>query len=212
MPVDLSTALQAAALVELTRRERANDKAPAFNPWQTLGPWRTIGEARTITYEYQEQRYRVAVSAAPGESWQVRINEQPAQSIAWTPAQEHLVLLRYGSKLVRATVLRQNEQTLVSVRGQVFALARRQPPDVDQTAQSSAGVAVQKALTAPMAGTIVKVQVSDGQEVEQRQVLIILTAMKMEHTITAPHAGKIRRVHYKEGEVVRGGAVLVEME
>jgi 3-methylcrotonyl-CoA carboxylase alpha subunit len=63
-----------------------------------------------------------------------------------------------------------------------------------------------------MAGTIVKVQVEDGQEVEQLQVLVILTAMKMEHTIAAPHAGKVRRVLYREGDVVKGGAVLVEME
>ncbi|MGH2478692.1 MAG: biotin/lipoyl-containing protein, partial [Ktedonobacteraceae bacterium] len=67
-------------------------------------------------------------------------------------------------------------------------------------------------LSAPMAGTIVKVQVQDGQEVEQRQVLVILAAMKMEHTIAAPHAGKIKRVHYQEGDVVKGGSVLVEME
>ncbi len=63
-----------------------------------------------------------------------------------------------------------------------------------------------------MAGTIVKVQVHDGDSVEQRQVLVILSAMKMEHTIAAPYAGKVRHVHYQEGDVVKGGAVIVEME
>ena len=67
-------------------------------------------------------------------------------------------------------------------------------------------------LTAPMAGTIVKVQVQDGEMVQHRQVLVILSAMKMEHTIVAPYEGKVRRVHYQEGDVVKGGAVLVEME
>jgi 3-methylcrotonyl-CoA carboxylase alpha subunit len=70
----------------------------------------------------------------------------------------------------------------------------------------------QKVLTAPMAGTIIKVQVHDGERVEQRQVLIILTAMKMEHSIVAPYAGKVRHVYTHEGDVVKGGAVLVEME
>jgi len=62
-----------------------------------------------------------------------------------------------------------------------------------------------------MAGTIVKVQVQEGDTVEERQVLVILSAMKMEHTISAPYAGKISRIHYAEGDVVQGGAVLVEM-
>jgi 3-methylcrotonyl-CoA carboxylase alpha subunit len=48
--------------------------------------------------------------------------------------------------------------------------------------------------------------------VEHRQVLVILSAMKMEHTIAAPYAGKVRHVYYQEGDVVKGGAVIVEME
>ena len=70
----------------------------------------------------------------------------------------------------------------------------------------------QKALTAPMAGTIIKVQVRDGEKVQHRQVLVILSAMKMEHSIIAPYEGKVRRVHYHEGDVVKGGAVIIEME
>ena len=67
-------------------------------------------------------------------------------------------------------------------------------------------------LTAPMAGTIIKVQVRDGETVQHRQVLAILSAMKMEHSIIAPYDGKVRRVLYHEGEVVKGGSVIVEME
>ncbi len=63
-----------------------------------------------------------------------------------------------------------------------------------------------------MAGTIVKVQVQEGDAVEERQVIVILGAMKMEHTIIAPYAGKVSRIHYAEGDVVQGGAVIVEME
>jgi 3-methylcrotonyl-CoA carboxylase alpha subunit len=63
-----------------------------------------------------------------------------------------------------------------------------------------------------MAGTIVKIQAHDGDAVEQRQVLVILSAMKMEHAIVAPYAGKVRHVFYREGAVVKGGATIVEME
>jgi 3-methylcrotonyl-CoA carboxylase alpha subunit len=209
----LMDALRAAALVELTGLSAAY-KSAERNPWRTLGAWRTIGEAASVTYEYQEQAYRVAVArdfAEPG-AWQVRVNELPAERVSYSSGPENLLLLIRAHQRLPAYVLRQEGETLVSVRGQVFRLCKRQPPSVESAAQAGSGGHAQKVLTAPMAGTIVKVQVEDGQEVEQRQVLLILTAMKMEHTIAAPHAGKIRHIHYKEGDVVKGGAVLVEME
>ena len=209
-PENLHTALCAAALLDLTEPAETRER----NPWRALGPWRTLGEARRVSYLHGEQRHQVAISSLParGDSWQVAIDEQPAETLAYTRGQEHLLLLKREHEQQRVVVQRQNGATLVHVRGQVVRLVRQQAPNVDDTARSGAGGHAQKALTAPMAGTIVKVQISDGQEVEQRQVLVILSAMKMEHTIAAPHAGKIKHVHYHEGDVVKGGAVLVEME
>ncbi len=210
-PEDLKDALCAAVLLELTSLAEARHSG---NPWRTLGPWRTIGEARRTSYTHQGQRYRVVVAPAfkQPDAWQVCIDEQPAEIIAYTCGLDNLVLLKRGHQQTRLFVQRQPHETLVSVRGQVLRLTRQQAPSVDTTARAGTGEHAQKNLTAPMAGTIVKVQVHDGQEVEQRQVLVILTAMKMEHTISAPHAGKVKRVHYQEGAVVKGGAVLVEME
>lgn len=212
-PAGLADALYAAALVELTGQAETCGPRER-NPWHTLGPWRMIGEARGITYTYQEQRYRVTLIPAPAQpgAWLACINEQAAEQVAYTPGQENLVLLKRDHTQRHLHVLRQEGETLVSERGRVFHLARQQPPGIESAARAGAGIHTQRALAAPMAGTIVKVQVQDGQEVEQRQVLVILTAMKMEHTIVAPHAGKIRRVHYREGDVVKGGAVLVEMD
>ncbi|HVU65748.1 MAG TPA: acetyl-CoA carboxylase biotin carboxylase subunit [Ktedonobacteraceae bacterium] len=210
---NLTDALYAAALLDLTGGPHSRER----NPWRALGPWRMIGEARGITYTYQQERYRVTLSPANGQAdaWQVRVNDGPAEPMSYTIGPENLLILLREHRQTRLRVLREEQRTLVSVRGQVFPLRRQQPPDVASSARASLGgqgAPAQKALTAPMAGTIVKVQVQDGQEVEQRQVLLILTAMKMEHTIAAPHAGKIRHIHYKEGDVVKGGAVLVEME
>ena len=206
----LTDALYATALLELTGQPEARER----NPWRALGSWRLSGEARGITYIYQSKRYHVTLARTPNaiESWQVRVNEQPLEEVSYTPGVDNLLLLSRTHRQTRLHVLRQESETLVSVHGQVFHLAHQQPPSVENSAHAGASEHIQKALTAPMAGTIVKVQVQDGQEVEQRQVLVILTAMKMEHTIAAPHAGKVRHVHYKEGDVVKGGAVLVEMD
>lgn len=210
---NLTDALTAAALVELTGQPEIRERHER-NPWRTLGPWRMVGEARGITYIYQDQRYRVTLVPASEQAgaWLVRVNEQKAERVTCVSGLENLLLLKRDCTQARLYVLRRKSETLVSIHGQVFRLARQQPPGVENAVRSGSGGHAQKSLTAPMAGTIVKVQVTDGQEVEQRQVLIILTAMKMEHTIAAPHAGKVRHVHYREGDVVNGGAVLVEME
>jgi 3-methylcrotonyl-CoA carboxylase alpha subunit len=74
-------------------------------------------------------------------------------------------------------------------------------------AESSAG-----RLTALMPGRIVKVLVGRGTQVKQGQALLIMEAMKMEHTITSPRDGVIARVLYAPDETVAADALLVTFE
>ncbi|WP_409484570.1 biotin/lipoyl-containing protein [Arsenicicoccus dermatophilus] len=66
------------------------------------------------------------------------------------------------------------------------------------------------ALTANIAGTVVKVLVEDGQEVKEGETLLVLEAMKMETEVTAPKDGTIKAVDVAVGDAVQGGQVLVE--
>lgn len=70
----------------------------------------------------------------------------------------------------------------------------------------------QGGLTAPMNGSIVRVLVEAGQSVEAGAQLVVLEAMKMEHSIRAPHAGVIKALYCQEGEMVSEGSALVELE
>ncbi|GAA0360120.1 acetyl/propionyl/methylcrotonyl-CoA carboxylase subunit alpha [Bowmanella denitrificans] len=67
-------------------------------------------------------------------------------------------------------------------------------------------------LTAPMNGTIVNLMVKPGEQVSKGQVLVIMEAMKMEHSLKAPSAGKVVEFFYQPGELVDGGAELVNFE
>jgi len=66
-------------------------------------------------------------------------------------------------------------------------------------------------LTAPMSGSIVAVLVTAGNAVARGAPLMILEAMKMEHTIAAPAAGTVTAVHYRQGDQVREGVVLIDI-
>jgi biotin carboxyl carrier protein len=63
-----------------------------------------------------------------------------------------------------------------------------------------------------MPGTVVKVMVEEGEEVEEGRLLLVLEAMKMEQPVSAPHAGVVKSLPFSEGDMVPGGAALVEIE
>ena len=65
------------------------------------------------------------------------------------------------------------------------------------------------AVTAPMPGTILKVNVQNGQAVKAGQVLVVLEAMKMENEIMAPKDGTVTQVVVSKGASVDTGAPLV---
>ncbi|EIV0334756.1 sodium-extruding oxaloacetate decarboxylase subunit alpha [Vibrio cholerae] len=68
-----------------------------------------------------------------------------------------------------------------------------------------------EAVAAPLAGTIFKIQVEQGDEVAEGDVLIVLEAMKMETEIRAARNGVIQELHVKEGDSVRVGASLLSL-
>ena len=68
------------------------------------------------------------------------------------------------------------------------------------------------AVTSPMAGAIKSVLVQPAEQVQERQPLVILEAMKMENQITAPRAGTVREVKVRDGDTVLEGQVLLTLE
>lgn len=67
------------------------------------------------------------------------------------------------------------------------------------------------AVTAPLAGSVARILVEEGQEIEAGQVLVVLEAMKMETEITAPHAGTVSAILVEPGDAVQGGQPLIEL-
>nr|WP_306470020.1 pyruvate carboxylase [Aerococcus urinae] len=67
-------------------------------------------------------------------------------------------------------------------------------------------------IAATMPGSILKVEISEGDHVSAGQVVLVTEAMKMETTIKAPKAGKVRQVTVQAGEQVEIGDLLIELE
>jgi acetyl/propionyl-CoA carboxylase alpha subunit len=86
------------------------------------------------------------------------------------------------------------------------------PPDVDDAALVHGPAHAGSTVTAPMPGTVIRVEVEEGEEVQARRALVVLEAMKMEIPVHAPFAGTVTAVHVAPGEQVAGGTLLVELE
>ena len=83
------------------------------------------------------------------------------------------------------------------------------PLDVTQYEASAVG---EGSVRSPLPGKIIDLKVKAGDGVSKGQPLLVLEAMKMEHTLAAPADGKIKSVRYAVGEQVSEGADLVEFE
>jgi 3-methylcrotonyl-CoA carboxylase alpha subunit len=105
---------------------------------------------------------------------------------------------------------REEGRVLVSLRGETHELLKPPPPSVD--AAGGPATRAEASLTAPMPGTVVKVAVEEGEEVEKGQLLLVLEAMKMELSVAAPRAGVVRSLPFAKGSLVPSGAVLAEVE
>lgn len=103
--------------------------------------------------------------------------------------------------------IRRGDSLYLHYAGELRSIQRVDPiAEVEASHQHHGG------LTAPMNGSIVRVLVEAGQQVEAGTALVVLEAMKMEHSIRAPHTGTVKALYCSEGEMVSEGAVLVELE
>jgi 3-methylcrotonyl-CoA carboxylase alpha subunit len=167
------------------------------------GPWRLLG-ATNLPYD----GHSVAVERVGSDH--LRITAKGDESM--------VEVLHYRDGLIRALVdeepleagiVTNADEILVSLRGETHTLHKPAPPAVDEAGPGADAAA---SLTAPMPGTVVKVLVEEGQEVEEGQLLLVLEAMKMEQPVSSPHAGVVQSLPFDEGSLVPGGAVLVEVQ
>ena len=83
------------------------------------------------------------------------------------------------------------------------------PPAAAPAAPAGAALAAGEVVKSPMPGNILKINVSNGQKVNEGDVLLILEAMKMENEVVATKAGTVAQIVVAKGAVVETGAPLV---
>ncbi|WP_457134702.1 acetyl/propionyl/methylcrotonyl-CoA carboxylase subunit alpha [Mycobacteroides abscessus] len=88
----------------------------------------------------------------------------------------------------------------------------RKKPKARKRGGHGGGAATGDSVTAPMQGTVVKVAVEEGQEVEAGELIVVLEAMKMENPVTAHKAGTVTGLSVEAGAAITQGTVIAEIK
>ena len=195
-----------AAIAGVATSEAASrDARDPHSPWQAQDGWRLgAAAARALTLEHRGAQRSVAVQSA-GEQWTVHMDGNTLQGSGRLAGDA--LRVQIGEQLHRATVIRDgNDLYLFGSEGvQRFTLH-------DPVSEADQSVADAGSLVAPMPGRVVATLVAPGTTVKRGAPLLVLEAMKMEHTLQAPADGTVQGYRVKAGDQVGDGAVLVDFE
>ncbi|XVQ16231.1 acetyl/propionyl/methylcrotonyl-CoA carboxylase subunit alpha [Spirillospora sp. CA-255316] len=118
------------------------------------------------------------------------------------------LVLAFGGRTIAFTAAREDHTLWLGRDGRTWALAEHVRAETGAAA-SAAGDGV---LRSPMPGTVLAVKAAEGDHVTEGQPLVVVEAMKMEHTVTAPVTGVVARLPARTGAQVALDAVLAVIE
>ena len=208
-PVD-DTVLALATLSVIAERRKTATRAHAndpFSPWDSVDGWRLNDDGREVmTYAGNDAPTEVTAHYRRGGGM---VLDLPGGSVMADAALDETgeLLARLDGHRISALVARDgNVLTVLRETGQ-WKLELIDPMDADLEDALAGG-----AITAPLPGKLIRIMAEEGQKVRKGDALLILEAMKMEHTITAPHPGTVGPVSFAEGDQVEEGTVLMTIE
>jgi acetyl-CoA/propionyl-CoA carboxylase biotin carboxyl carrier protein len=120
----------------------------------------------------------------------------------------------YSSEALDTQTKAAAEKLVAEVNGKRFEILVHAPEPVvkrHRAKQASGSGATGDGLPSPMQGTVVKIAVEEGQQVEAGDLIIVLEAMKMEQPLNAHKAGVIKNLKAVVGETVSSGTVLCDI-
>jgi acetyl-CoA/propionyl-CoA carboxylase biotin carboxyl carrier protein len=190
-------ALVAAAMERALELEPAGD---LVDPWDVPGGWR-IGEPAWATWQIETpgaQPVTVRVRGRAGDA-QVCVGDGEIIGVSATVRDTDLVV-RQGERNRQYVCAREDGVLWLGFQGAVWQLSETSRL---AAARTDAGGSSGGPVTSPMPGTVLLVNVSQGDRVRVGQQLAVVEAMKMEHSITAPVDGTVSELPARAGASVR---------
>lgn len=205
-PVAPTADTLALATAALLQREQRNQDSR--DPWAQTRGWRLNTRLqRRLNFEHDSGNSEVRIDyAGDGRQWQLQIGGN-THTLALHAANTDSVRISLDGRTLQADVAWEGEGLHLFDGRSQHSLRLPDPMAHAGHAEAEGG-----RLTAPMPGKIVALLVDQGASVTQGTPLLIMEAMKMEHTIAAPSAGTVEALRYAVGDQVAEGAQLLDFK
>jgi len=177
------------------------------SPWDLRDGWRLGAPApRQLTLQHGEER-RTLRAVATDDGWRIHDDATDATLLADGRLHAGRLQATLDAQRLQADAVFAETRLHLFVDGQAQLFELHDPvSEADQPLADSGG------LTAPMPGRVVALLVAPGTQVTRGTPLLVLEAMKMEHTLQAPADGTVRGYRVREGDLVGDGVALLEFE
>jgi len=198
-----------AALATLLYEQKAASAAAArdadpCSPWHSPDGWRLNSNLqRRLVFHHGEDESIVEVRYQ-GTDYELTLDETQT-SASGQLGPDSTMRLQLGGRQLDAAVVIDADRHHVFLEGSHYPLAR-----VDNVYEGPDGHSLEGLFVAPMPGRVVALLVTPGTAVKKSDPLLILEAMKMEHTVSAPADGTLNGYRFAVGDQVPEGAQLVD--
>jgi 3-methylcrotonyl-CoA carboxylase alpha subunit len=202
--------LAIAVLSESLRMDReaaevAGRSGDPHSPWHLRHGWR-LNEDNHHAFVFVDAGKRVPIIAHyRGGGYVLDLPGGTSMSASASDGDEGTIDVELAGRRSRATVVRGPGTLTVFADGHSHVLEFEKPAATEEEDPSGR-------LVSPLPGNVIQVLVGSGETVAKGQALMIIEAMKMEHTISAPKRGTVRQIYFSKGDQVAEGAQLLDLE
>jgi 3-methylcrotonyl-CoA carboxylase alpha subunit len=203
-------ALYLVLALENNAKQKAARTTDPYSPWNNTNAWRSNeAHIHQLVLSHSDVEYPVTVEQkrqGNGSYYLISVSDRTVDCQGRIENDTlHVSIDGYRSQATIAhNVSKSGDQISLYRQNGVFNFVHIKPDCGDDNSDDNHG-----GLLAPMNGTMVSVLVKAGDNVSKGQSLMIMEAMKMEHTIKAPDNGTVETLFYTEGEMVDGGSELL---
>lgn len=184
---------------------RVGEQVKQASPWDRVDYWRLNANGRgSLHFAHGSTRQEIRIGASD-RGFNLALNGAAIPVAVTLAGGDVHVLL--ADRSVHATMAANGAHRHLFLQGRKWSLTR-----VDPLQPESAGDDHHAGLTAPMPGKIIALVAKPGSTIEKGAPILVMEAMKMEHTMSAPRRGTVKSFRYSAGVQVEAGAELVEFE
>lgn len=203
-PADLDASVVALAALIL---HSSGASARSTTPWEILDGF-TPNLAARIAYNlaWHGHEYTAEVVFTGGRPTAVAVDTKTPLNIANLAISKGTIAVCIENVRWQADYLREESRIHLWTVGEHFEIALDDP-----RLKEFSATALQGGLTTPLPGVVATVTVQVGQAVKAGDVLMVIEAMKMEHSIRAPSDGVVKVIHFGHGDRVPEGSQLLEL-